>query len=122
MPQVIPVLIAYVETFKIVIVTLTLLSFAILLGNFWRLSVASQAPNSGLLGSDPKEAILIDQWIYFADAEIASPMSYAIYLLKGYIQPYNKPVCPFSLISKVIYTLIISIRLSRIFVIVPSGV
>jgi len=54
--------------------------------------VASLAPNSGLLGNNPKDAALIDQWIYFADAEFAPPMTYSVYLLKGYIQPYNKPI------------------------------
>lgn len=56
------------------------------------ISVAGLAPNSGLLSSDPKEAALIDQWIYFADAEIASPLGTVMSLVRGSIQPYNKPI------------------------------
>jgi len=54
--------------------------------------VASQAPNSGLLGSGPKESALVDQWIYFVDAEVSTGLNYAYYLLKGFVQPYNKPI------------------------------
>jgi len=54
--------------------------------------VATLAPNSSLLGSNPKEAAHIDQWVYFADSEIYVPLSQSIYLCKGYIQPYNKPI------------------------------
>jgi len=54
--------------------------------------VASLAPKSGLLGSNPKELAHIDQWTYFVDAEIGSALGFSLGLLKGVIQPYNKPI------------------------------
>ncbi|KAI0758865.1 elongation factor 1-gamma [Fomes fomentarius] len=53
--------------------------------------VASLAPNSGLLGSDSKEAALIDQWISFADSEIANFTALVFQLARG-ILPYSKPI------------------------------
>ncbi|EIN05161.1 EF1G-domain-containing protein [Punctularia strigosozonata HHB-11173 SS5] len=54
--------------------------------------LAALAPNSGLLGTDPKSAALVDQWVSFSEKEIAAP-NYPIYqLCKGMIAPYNKGI------------------------------
>ena len=54
--------------------------------------VASLAPNSTLISSEAKEAAIVDQWVAFTDASIASPTSFILKLVKGAITPYNKPV------------------------------
>lgn len=54
--------------------------------------VATLAPNAGLLGSNPKEAAHIDQWVYFADSEISVNLGASIAFCKGFVQPYNKPI------------------------------
>ncbi|KAI0744493.1 elongation factor 1-gamma [Earliella scabrosa] len=54
--------------------------------------VATLAPNSTLLSSDPKEAALIDQWISFADTEINVHTTLIFQLVKGIITPYAKPI------------------------------
>jgi elongation factor 1-gamma len=53
--------------------------------------VASLAPNTGLLGGDPKEAALVDQWVHFVDTELSAPQFLISALLRGYITPYSKP-------------------------------
>ncbi|KAF7966902.1 hypothetical protein HWV62_36615 [Athelia sp. TMB] len=53
--------------------------------------LATLAPNSGLLGADPKDAALVDQWIHFSDTEIETPQTFVNYLLGGLI-PYLKPI------------------------------
>ncbi|KAI0686926.1 elongation factor 1-gamma [Cytidiella melzeri] len=53
--------------------------------------VASLAPNSGLLPSDPKAAALVDQWISVADSEIGAPTNTANLLCLGILQ-YTKPL------------------------------
>lgn len=58
--------------------------------------VASQAPNSGLLGSSPKEAALIEQWISFVDTELDPSRKFLAGLLGGNAVPYNKPVSQFA--------------------------
>lgn len=54
--------------------------------------VAALAPNSTLLGSNDKEAALIDQWVSFADSEVALHTTLIFQLVKGIITPYAKPV------------------------------
>ncbi|OBZ74601.1 Elongation factor 1-gamma [Grifola frondosa] len=54
--------------------------------------VAALAPNSTLLGSNLKEAALIDQWVSFADNEIGSHTQFIFQLCKGAITPYAKPI------------------------------
>ncbi|KAI0701218.1 elongation factor 1-gamma [Cytidiella melzeri] len=51
--------------------------------------IASLAPNSSLLPSDPKDAALVDQWNSVADSEIAYPVSIAVQLCRG-ILPSTK--------------------------------
>lgn len=53
--------------------------------------VATLAPNSGLLGSSPKEAALIEQWISFVDTELDPSRKFLNGLLSGNAVPYNKP-------------------------------
>ncbi|CUA75534.1 elongation factor EF-1 gamma subunit [Rhizoctonia solani] len=52
--------------------------------------IASLAPNSGLLGTSPTDAALVDQWVSFANSEVQFPGYILFTLLKGHI-PYNKP-------------------------------
>ncbi|KAI0830347.1 elongation factor 1-gamma [Trametes gibbosa] len=54
--------------------------------------VAALAPNTTLLGSNIKEAALIDQWISFADSEINTHTTLIFQLVKGMITPYTKPI------------------------------
>ncbi|EPS96197.1 hypothetical protein FOMPIDRAFT_1025472 [Fomitopsis schrenkii] len=54
--------------------------------------IASLAPNSTLLGSNPKETALIDQWIAFADSEVNAPGRLVFQLLNGAITPYTRPI------------------------------
>jgi len=44
------------------------------------------------LGTNPKDVALVDQWLYYVDAEMATPLNLSFYLLKGIMQPYNKPI------------------------------
>jgi elongation factor 1-gamma len=53
------------------------------------LLVSSLAPNSTLLGSNPKEAALVDQWISFFDSEIDVLLIFLKRILTGGLQ-YNK--------------------------------
>ncbi|KAM5533482.1 hypothetical protein V8D89_012819 [Ganoderma adspersum] len=54
--------------------------------------VASLAPNSNLLGSNSKEAALVDQWVSFADSEIGAFTGVIYGLVTGRITPYAKPI------------------------------
>ncbi|KAI8996277.1 elongation factor 1-gamma [Trametes punicea] len=54
--------------------------------------VAALAPNSTLLGSNLKEAALIDQWVSFADNEIGAHTTLIFQLVKGILTPYSKPL------------------------------
>ncbi len=56
--------------------------------------VAALAPNSTLLGSNTKEAALVDQWVSFADSEVALHTTLIFQLVKGILTPYAKPVRP----------------------------
>ncbi|CAE6418326.1 unnamed protein product, partial [Rhizoctonia solani] len=52
--------------------------------------IASLAPNSGLLGTSPTDAALVDQWVSYIDSEFQSPGYTLIGLCQGRF-PYNKP-------------------------------
>ncbi|KAL5525086.1 hypothetical protein ACEPAF_8955 [Sanghuangporus sanghuang] len=54
--------------------------------------IASLAPNSGLLGSTPQEAALVDQWSFFGATEIQRYIDLSFWLVKGIVTPYNKPI------------------------------
>ncbi|CAE6430824.1 unnamed protein product, partial [Rhizoctonia solani] len=52
--------------------------------------IASLSPNSGLLGTSPTDAALVDQWVSYIDSEVLSK-GFSLYgLLHGQF-PYNKP-------------------------------
>jgi len=53
--------------------------------------VASLAPNSGLLGTSPTDAALVDQWVSFLDSEVAAKSQLLAGLINGRI-PYFKPL------------------------------
>ncbi|CAE6462652.1 hypothetical protein ACGC1H_004005 [Rhizoctonia solani] len=52
--------------------------------------IASLAPNSGLLGTSPTDAALVDQWVSFIDSEFQFPAFSLISMLRGAFA-YNKP-------------------------------
>ncbi|OJT11285.1 Elongation factor 1-gamma [Trametes pubescens] len=54
--------------------------------------IAALAPNSTLLGSNTKEAALVDQWVSFADSEVALHTTLIFQLVKGILTPYAKPI------------------------------
>uniref|UniRef100_D8QGE6 Elongation factor 1-gamma n=1 Tax=Schizophyllum commune (strain H4-8 / FGSC 9210) TaxID=578458 RepID=D8QGE6_SCHCM len=54
--------------------------------------LASLAPNSGLLGSSPEDAALVDQWTHFADSEIDAVQLIIFNMVKGLGIAYNKLV------------------------------
>ncbi|PCH43228.1 elongation factor 1-gamma [Wolfiporia cocos MD-104 SS10] len=54
--------------------------------------IAALAPNSTLLGSNIKEAALVDQWVSFSDSELNAPGRIVFQLLRGAITPYTKPL------------------------------
>ncbi|KIL64615.1 hypothetical protein M378DRAFT_24485 [Amanita muscaria Koide BX008] len=60
------------------------------------LYIASQAPNSGLYGPDPKDIALINQWIHLAESEFDSS-TITIFLLLRHMIPYIKPLHTLSL-------------------------
>ena len=49
-------------------------------------------PNSGLLGSSPEDAALVDQWTHFADLEIDANQLIIFNMVKGLGIAYNKLV------------------------------
>ncbi|KAE9388244.1 elongation factor 1-gamma [Gymnopus androsaceus JB14] len=53
--------------------------------------VATLAPNSGLLGSSPKDAFLVDQWIHLVDSEFNNFLDTINAMVRGRI-PYSKPM------------------------------
>lgn len=55
-------------------------------------SVASLAPNTSLIGYGATEAAIVDQWVAFVDSEITRYNTLILQLVKGVINPYNKPV------------------------------
>jgi len=54
--------------------------------------IASLAPNSTLIGHGPTENALVDQWVAFVDADISRYNALILQLVKGTINPYNKPI------------------------------
>ncbi|KAH9034536.1 elongation factor 1-gamma [Lactarius hengduanensis] len=54
--------------------------------------IASLAPNSSLIGHGATEAALVDQWVAFVDSDIAHYNTLILQLVKGAINPYNKPI------------------------------
>lgn len=55
------------------------------------LLVALQAPESKLLGSNAKEAALVEQWISYTRDNINTHHLNILYLNRAWL-PYNKPV------------------------------
>jgi len=54
--------------------------------------LASLTPNSGLLGSNLKDAALIDQWVHFADTELETNITLIFHLVKGIHPQYSKSI------------------------------
>jgi len=55
------------------------------------ITVAGLAPNSGLLGTTPEDAALVDQWVHFGETEIATWNETIFGMIMSYV-PYSKPV------------------------------
>jgi elongation factor 1-gamma len=49
-------------------------------------------PESSLIGHGATEAALVDQWVAFVDSDIARYNTLILQLVKGAINPYNKPI------------------------------
>lgn len=47
---------------------------------------------AGLLGSNAKEAALVDQWVHFAEHEIGVPMQNTMQLIFGAAGPFHREV------------------------------
>jgi hypothetical protein len=62
----------------------------------WVFVVAGLSPNSGLLGSSPEDAALVDQWTHLAETEVHVYTIGTRSLTSGQI-PYNKVVSMLSL-------------------------
>ncbi|KAG1725778.1 glutathione S-transferase C-terminal-like protein [Suillus paluster] len=56
--------------------------------------LADLAPNSGLLGSTPEDAALVDQWVHFAESEIAVQTQTVLGMLSN-STPYSKGIHTF---------------------------
>ncbi|KAG1725780.1 uncharacterized protein EDB91DRAFT_1229302 [Suillus paluster] len=56
--------------------------------------LAGLAPNSGLLGSTPEDAALVDQWVHFAESEIVVPTEMIMGMLRNFA-PYSKGIHTF---------------------------
>jgi elongation factor 1-gamma len=54
--------------------------------------IASLAPNSTLIGHGATEGAVVDQWVAFVDADISHYNTLILQLVKGTINPYNKPI------------------------------
>lgn len=54
--------------------------------------LASLAPNSTLIGSESKEAALVDQWVAFSDSYVTAYNNFIVRLVQGHITPYSKPI------------------------------
>ncbi|KIJ59270.1 hypothetical protein HYDPIDRAFT_33340 [Hydnomerulius pinastri MD-312] len=52
--------------------------------------LSALAPKSGLLGSNTKEAAVVDQWIHFAEHEIGSYLYNIIGLIHGWSGPFSR--------------------------------
>jgi elongation factor 1-gamma len=57
--------------------------------------VAGLAPETGLRGSNAKEAALIDQWSHLAESEVDANLTFYFMLVKALIGPHNKPTQQF---------------------------
>ena len=68
-------------------------------------SVASLTPDTGLLGSGPKEYALIDQWMHLTETEVDTPTSLIRFMTAWPVYPYNETVC-----SRVFYSVDISLK------------
>ena len=95
--SVIPVLIITVEKLKFLIFYISyyrhkIIDLMLIVTFNFRFTVATLAPNSGLLGNSNEEAALVEQWSHFGETEIAAFVGIANALCKGYVTPYNKPV------------------------------
>ena len=56
------------------------------------LTVASLAPNSGLLGNGPEEFALIDQWVHLAESEVDLFTTFVRLMTVNNLYAYNKAV------------------------------
>ncbi|KAG2054510.1 elongation factor 1-gamma [Suillus hirtellus] len=56
--------------------------------------LAGLAPNSGLLGSTPEDVAAVDQWVHFAESEVATFTDIISGMLNNYI-PYSKGIHTF---------------------------
>lgn len=54
-------------------------------------TVASLAPNSGLLGGSLEDAALVDQWIHLVESEVDNYTNFIHSICQGRL-PYNKAV------------------------------
>jgi hypothetical protein len=62
-----------------------------------RSTVAGLALYSGLLGHSHEDAALVDEWIHFAETEVASMTDMIKYLVAEELTSYNKAVYTFLL-------------------------
>ena len=69
-------------------------------------TVASLAPNSTLIGSESKEAALVDQWVAFSDSYVTAYNNFIVRLVQGHITPYSKPVSQISCLSNPVLTVL----------------
>ncbi|KAJ8584843.1 glutathione S-transferase, partial [Rhizopogon salebrosus TDB-379] len=53
--------------------------------------LAGLAPNSGLLGTTPEDAALVEQWVHFGDTEVAVLQDTVYAMIHNYL-PYSKPL------------------------------
>lgn len=56
--------------------------------------LAGLSPNSGLLGSTPEDAAVIDQWVHFFETEIAAHTDFISAMLRNFF-PYSKGIHTF---------------------------
>ncbi|KAG2117084.1 uncharacterized protein F5147DRAFT_671109 [Suillus discolor] len=56
--------------------------------------LAGLAPNSGLLGSTPEDVATVDQWVHFAESEIATFTDVITGMLNNFV-PYSKGIHTF---------------------------
>ncbi|KAG6889327.1 hypothetical protein C0992_005653 [Termitomyces sp. T32_za158] len=61
--------------------------------------VAGLNPSVGLLGKNPQEAALINQWMHLSELEVDLYTNFSFQILRGSIAPYNKSVGQIILVS-----------------------